>query len=106
MAIAGPLSNLILSIIFLVISTLLYKFSATNIFTIKLLNTASLMNLFLAIFNLIPIPPLDGSKILYALLPFRQKLKIRNFMDKNQFILFIILLVVIMNTNILTEIVF
>jgi Zn-dependent protease len=29
------------------------------------------LNLFLAVFNLVPIPPLDGSKVLFALLPYR-----------------------------------
>lgn len=81
-ALAGPLSNLALAIIaalLLTISRLIWKniwMSATPaveyIFT-NLLDQAFtyllVLNVALAIFNFIPIPPLDGSRILYAVLP-------------------------------------
>lgn len=70
-AIAGPLSNISLAIIF----GLFIRFGS-NLITLNqaFLSLASfvvLINITLAIFNLVPIPPLDGSKILFALLPYK-----------------------------------
>ena len=73
---AGPLVNLLIAIFF----GLLIRFSSlistgvsaefiTNF--ISMAFVISKINLWLAIFNLVPIPPLDGSKVLFALLPYR-----------------------------------
>lgn len=59
-AVAGPAANIFVAIIF----ALLYKFFALPVFTFVIL-----INIILAIFNLVPIPPLDGSKILFAIIP-------------------------------------
>ncbi len=85
---AGPLSNLLLAVIFL----LLYRFVGFGwlvtlpvktefqanliLLTINFLYTGIYMNLTLAVFNLLPVPPLDGSRILYPLLPPRTYYKI------------------------------
>lgn len=63
-SLAGPVANLILAI---VLSVLAHLFSASflNLFLIPIIE----LNVILAIFNLIPIHPLDGGKILIALLP-------------------------------------
>jgi Zn-dependent protease len=70
-AIAGPLSNISLAVIF----GLIIRFvSAQSLLTQSFLNLAGfvvMINITLAIFNLIPIPPLDGSKILFAFLPYK-----------------------------------
>lgn len=73
---AGPAANLALAVVF----GLIVRFSSSlavgasgqfiqNFITIAA--AISLLNLVLAIFNLVPIPPLDGSKVLFALLPYR-----------------------------------
>ena len=74
-ALAGPLSNLLLAILLLLIARGVYiraaltgSFSAT--WFAFLLDTASL-SVGLGLFNLVPIPPLDGSKVLAVLLPDR-----------------------------------
>ena len=74
-ALAGPVSNLLLAILLLLIARGVYiraaltgSFSAT--WFALLLDTASL-SVGLGLFNLVPIPPLDGSKVLAVLLPDR-----------------------------------
>ncbi len=70
-AIAGPLSNLFLALVFGLLTRFLPPSNMTLFFSIIVY-----ANVLLAIFNLVPIPPLDGSKILFAVLPDSQyKLK-------------------------------
>lgn len=66
-AFAGPLTNIILALVF----GLILKFYALvlPVATVNILIIIVLTNLVLAIFNLMPVPPLDGSKILFSLLP-------------------------------------
>ena len=68
-AFAGPLSNLIIATIF----GLIIRFTATSgLLSIQLLSIFAsivIINIALAVFNLIPIPPLDGSKILFSFFP-------------------------------------
>jgi len=66
-ALAGPVSNLIIAIFFAIIfrlgsSSLSFGFLSFS-FSVVMINVT------LAVFNLIPIPPLDGSKILFNLVP-------------------------------------
>ncbi len=82
-AIAGPLSNFILSIIFLFVSAFLYSHQPDNSIPFQLTNLAAFMNLLLALFNLLPIPPLDGSKIFLAIFPYQIKTKLQNFITKH-----------------------
>lgn len=69
-AIAGPLSNLALAIIF----GLLMRFTifGSEAF-LSLAGYLVLVNIVLFVFNLMPIPPLDGSKILFSVLPYRMQ---------------------------------
>jgi len=64
-SIAGPISNIILA----VISALIYKLIPVTSFFSSILLVFITINISLGVFNLIPIPPLDGSKILRAFLP-------------------------------------
>lgn len=95
-SLAGPAMNLALAILFSIIYGLLLRFSGTFILTTTgevistLITYAITMNVGLCIFNLIPLPPLDGSKILKAFLPEKSK----NWFEKNEKILYIIFLVI------------
>ncbi len=71
-ALAGPLSNLLILVVFGLIARAGVYF--LNPLLVGLFAFIAYLNVFLAIFNLIPIPPLDGSKILPLLLPPRYAL--------------------------------
>jgi Zn-dependent protease len=78
-AIAGILANIFLAGIF----GLLIRFAGSHV-PVSFLTIASIIfltNLVLALFNLIPIPPLDGSKILFSFLPSRYRY-IENFLEQ------------------------
>jgi Zn-dependent protease len=66
-ALAGPVSNLILAIFFALLFRLIDNTSLS--FLQEICTTAVFLNLLLAFFNLIPVPPLDGSRLLSAILP-------------------------------------
>jgi Zn-dependent protease len=71
-AAAGPLSNLILAAIgamFVRFGLISFTEASSGLSPAFLLGEFIWINLILAFFNLIPIPPLDGSKILFAILP-------------------------------------
>ena len=71
-ALAGPVSNLVLAFLGGLLFALFYNYQM-HIYWFNLLNALVVINVSLAIFNLIPVPPLDGSKILAGLLPGRMQ---------------------------------
>ena len=65
---AGVLANLFIAVFF----GLILRFSLNSVVStsfVSVISSIVLVNIGLAIFNLVPIPPLDGSKILFSLLP-------------------------------------
>ncbi len=74
-ALAGPVSNFLMSLVFIFLSALALRFLEYNstfgnaVFTF--VSYAAIVNINLAIFNFLPIPPLDGSRIISAILPDR-----------------------------------
>lgn len=68
---AGAISNILLAIIFGLIIRLTLNYGWANPSFLSLAGFVVFINLTLAVFNLIPIPPLDGSKILFAFLPYK-----------------------------------
>ena len=94
-ALAGPLSNLLLAFVAIAIFFLLGSLPIElNIFFEGLLYfflIFATLNIGLAVFNLIPIPPLDGSKIVFSLLPNSTYMKLLQF-EQYGFILLIVLL--------------
>ncbi len=78
-ALAGPVSNLLLSTLTLAIAGVVYRLPVyytssgwqAYVFVLNLLVRIAVLSLGLGLFNLIPIPPLDGSKVLLSFLPDR-----------------------------------
>ena len=70
-AAAGPLANILIAVIFGVLLRLSMQNGFINEAFLNLASFVILINITLAIFNLIPVPPLDGSKILFAMLPYK-----------------------------------
>ena len=76
-AAAGPISNLLLAVVFALLMKLFFSLPVTvlsslGVFTeiiILFLMQAISLNVFFAVFNLSPVPPFDGSRILYVFLP-------------------------------------
>jgi Zn-dependent protease len=100
-AAAGPISNLIFAALMAVllgilgpatIQDLLSGGKGIQVALVRLAGWTLLINVGLFIFNLIPIPPLDGSKVLAGFLPDRMY-GILDFINKYSFILFILILV-------------
>lgn len=98
-SLAGPLSNIILAVIAASIIKVLFLINPAillqglfNFSLYELLGFIVQINLLLAIFNLIPIPPLDGSKIFALLLPERKAAVYLAFGSVGFFIIFFLLL--------------
>jgi len=95
-AIAGPLSNICLAVIF----GLLVRFAVLLSLPASFVGLALvivIINLVLAVFNLIPIPPLDGSKVLLSLLPTEQMMKVKAFYERSGLLLIMVVFFVAWN---------
>jgi len=86
-SLAGPLSNFVLAVLFVIP----IKLGLTNSVSQPILIQAILLNLILGTFNLIPIPPLDGSKLLASLAPEEWMYKILS-LERYGFVLVLIFL--------------
>ncbi len=89
-ALAGPASNLLLALIFgIIIRVLIIQGIEIDSSIISFFSIVVLYNILLAIFNLVPIPPLDGSKILFHFLPYSAH-NIRETLERNGMLFLII----------------
>ena len=100
-AAAGPIMNFILAFVFLIIyaifgMTVTTITTTTNVISSILISIISI-NLGLGVFNLIPIYPLDGAKVLNNFLPYKAK----EWLIKNQAILTIIVFAIVFYTDII-----
>ena len=105
-ALAGPVTNIIIAIILTIIlfaiSTFASEFvlSQAGILVILALQMAISVNIGLGVFNLVPLPPLDGSKILLHFLPYNAK---EWFINNKQ--IFYIIFIVMWFTNLISYII-
>jgi len=71
-ALAGPMSNFLLAALILLFQVPIIRLMVggdVGYYIGDMLRTTAIISVFLGVFNLLPIPPLDGSKIVFALLP-------------------------------------
>ena len=110
-SIAGPAMNFIIAIILTLIYCAIYKFAGVAVLTSKILGIIMIMlmyaisiNIGLGVFNLIPLPPLDGSKVIKPILPYNAKIW---FEDHEQifYIIFVALWIVGVLGTIITPII-
>lgn len=95
-ALAGPVMNLILALIFSIIYALIlafggvdFMFSEVGDIITTIVEYIIFMNVGLGVFNLIPLPPLDGSKVLVAILPTNA----RNWFESHERILYLVFII-------------
>lgn len=95
-SIAGPVMNFLIAIICTAIYCAFYKFTNVFVYQSRLFQIISTMiyysiviNIGLGVFNLIPLPPLDGSKIIKPFLTYNAK----NWFDNNERIFYIAFIV-------------
>ncbi|MBS3872865.1 MAG: site-2 protease family protein [Firmicutes bacterium] len=93
-SVAGPAANIVTAFVLVVAHILVMILNPAQMggFVGELLSTAISLNIFLAVFNLLPIPPLDGSKILAGLLPGKYSYRFQSF--TNQWGMLLLLVVV------------
>jgi len=95
-AVAGPLSNLLMAVPAAIVVRILVAAqpdpSPVLGFAGLVVDWFLVINIWLFIFNLIPIPPLDGSKVLYAFLPARTVWQIRPVLEQWGFVVLLALL--------------
>lgn len=103
-ALAGPVSNLLSATVFLLLNQI-YLFIAPSITNQLLaqiiqvfLTYAALININLAVFNLLPIPPLDGSRIATVLIPDRYYYKVMQYERQIMLVLLALLFFGVLST--------
>jgi Zn-dependent protease len=77
-SIAGPVSNIMLSILFMLVLIILREMNIAGNLIIDIIWLAVVFNVFLCLFNLLPIPPLDGSHLIFDLFPNKYTAKYLN----------------------------
>ncbi len=87
--IAGPLTNFLIVIIFGLLTRFSSSISFLSFSFFQIASLITFVNLQLMILNLIPIPPLDGSRLISALLPFRWQ-RIQYILERYSFIFVLI----------------
>ena len=91
-AFAGPIANLVVAVAFAIVYRVMALVGVDGGFFLGLVGLIVQLNVLLAIFNLIPIPPLDGYNVLLAFLPPRQAKVVRQYAPYGVIVLLLLVL--------------
>ena len=94
-SVAGPVSNIILALILMIISKVLLVTiapSTTLIYVVMALQMTANINAFLAVFNLLPIPPFDGYALIQGVLPRKAAIWVEQHAQIINFIVLILMI--------------
>ncbi len=91
-ALAGPVSNILIALFFGGLIRGLFHFGFSTSPLVMIFAFVTFLNIGLAVFNLIPIPPLDGSKFLFSSLPGIGRLATSSFAQRYGLVLIIALM--------------
>lgn len=89
--IAGPLSNLVMAVVAGMLIKVALVFGMVDGFVLQVLSITVFINVLLMVFNMFPIPPLDGSKLLFAIIPISEHTKMT--LERYGFVFLLIFLV-------------
>ncbi|NLB34268.1 MAG: site-2 protease family protein, partial [Elusimicrobia bacterium] len=90
-SLAGVVSNFILAFIFSLLIRIFQMAGIVNYHVLAPLAAGASINIILGLFNLVPIPPLDGSKVVSTLLPYEAAQKYESFSRYGFLIIFLFL---------------
>lgn len=96
-ALAGPLSNFLLAFVLMLAFGLLWPPLLGNAWgevLLYFLYTTAFLSVYLGLFNLVPIPPLDGSKIFFSFLPDRAYERLMRY-ERYGMLLFVVLIILL-----------
>ncbi len=88
-ALAGPASNLVLATLMAIIFKVISMQGMPDAALAELVLILLFMNVALAVFNMLPVPPLDGSRVVLGLLPDRAERGVTGFLEQYPFVIII-----------------
>ena len=102
-ALAGPVANFILALICFIITNIIAKVSGGSVsivtfYIYQFFMLSAMVNVGLGVFNLIPLPPLDGSKVIGVFLPTDWYFKFMRFEQYGFILLFVLLIAGLLDT--------
>ncbi len=96
-ALAGPAANFVMALMWMIFSVLLWAFQVDEVFFLQMAKAGILVNLLLLAFNLLPIPPLDGGRIVTSMLPHQYAYKFAKIEPYGFFIVIALALLKVIN---------
>lgn len=105
-ALAGPTANFIMAILWTLVIYILTMFNIQETFFLLMAKAGVLINLTMFAFNLLPIPPLDGGRVLTIILPYQYSNKFSQIEPYGLFIVMVLLILKILHILWITPVIY